>query len=304
MNSETLVILTNFFVEKVGQVRSDALPKFFIILTCIASIFVMNIFLKDFSSRVDAVRAEAFLYEISEENFKKAIENYDIAIAKSPNNYVFRRKVALVLMDYANKVLVKDYSDLTDENEKQEYIRVLGVYGEAAIEESKRASDLAPMIAANWSSRDVIYSDLVRIGFHNYINTATKVSEQTIMRSPNNYNPYINKATHLYLSGDSGGAISYVRQALEINPYNIAALILASEVSLGLQDYVNAKLYLENAHKLLQSLDLTQPEILNLSNQVKESLEYIWSLEVTEPEVEEEVVEIEELDLPDDEISD
>ncbi len=306
MNSETLVIQTNFFVEKVGQVRSDTLPKFFIILVCIASVYGMYALLTDFVSRIDAVKAESILhdmYEPDEAKFQVAMEHYDEAIAKSPNNYVFRRKVSLVLLDYVNKILAPDFANLTEESERQEYVRILGVYGDTAIDQSKKATDLAPMVAVNWNNRDLIYSDLVRIGFQNYMNTAIKVSEQAIMRNPNNYNPYINKATYLYLSGDAGGAISYSRQALEINPYNIAALVLAGEVSLGLQDYVNAKIYLERVYSLLEGLDLRQPEVFNLYEQVERNLEYLWSLEVGEP-VEEIELEEETLVLPDDEISD
>ncbi len=314
MHSESLVIQTNFFVEKIGQVKSDSLPKFFIIFICAVSVFSLYTLLNDFTSRVYAVKAESIIYDasgsISEEAFQRAIENYDEAIARNPKNYVFRRKVSSVLMDYINKVLAKDYSTLSEENEKQEYIRIIGVYGEAAIEEANKATDLAPMVAANWSNRDLVYSDLVRMGFQNYLNTGLKISEQTIMRSPSNYIPYVNKATYLYLSGDSGGAIGYVRQALEINPYNVSALALGSEIAMGMQDYVSAKNYLENAKVLLESMDLNKSEVFNLYEQVEKNLEYIWSLEIggslvkEETETEEEIVEKEELVLPDEEIAD
>ncbi len=286
MHCESLVVQTNFFVEKIGQVKTDSLPKIFIFLVFIGSVFSLYLILNDFTSRVYAVKAETIFNEIDaygdarEEKYKEMLGYYEEAILRNPNNYVLNRRVSLILADYINKILVKNYSDLSDENERQEYIRVVGLYGEAAIDESKKATDLAPMVALNWSVRDLVYSDLVRIGFHNYMNTAVKVSEQSILRNPNNYGSYISKATYLYLSGDMGGSITFVRQALEINPYNVSALVLGGEVSMSLQDYVNAKTYFENAKMLLEELDLTQPQVFNLYEQVKKSLDYIWSLEL------------------------
>ncbi len=308
MSSETLVVQTNFFVERIGLVKNESLPKFFIFFVCFISIFSLYYTFNDFSSRMYAVRAESIMYDLEKERsdqearLQKAIDNYDQAIEKNPNNYVFRRKVSLILMDYVNNVLSKEYSNLTDDAQRQEFIRVVGVYAEASLEESKKATELGPMVAINWSTRDSIYSELVKMGFHNYMNTALKVSEQSILREPNNYNSYINKATYLYIMGDAGGAISEARRALEINPYYIPGLALAGEISMGMQDYANAKTYFENAKILLEEMDFTRPGVVDLYEQVQENLNYLWSLEVEN--IEPEVVEEELSDLPDEEVSD
>jgi hypothetical protein len=298
MYNETLVMQTNFFVEKIGLVKNESLPKVLIFLVCFFSIFSLYYILNDFSSRVHAVKAESIMYDLEqdsqdlEQKLQRAVDNYDQALAKNPNNYVFRRKVSLILMEYVNSVLAQEYANVNDESQRQEFVRVVGVYAEASLEESKRATDLAPMVAVNWSARDRIYSDLVSMGFHNYLDTALKVSEQTILRDPSNYNPYVNRATYLYLLSDAGGAISEARRALEINPYYIPALMLAGEISMGLQDYTNAKTYFENAKMLLEQMDFTRPGVVDLYEQAQKHLDYLWSLEV------------ETSDLPDEEVSD
>lgn len=296
MYSESIVIQTNFFVEKIGLVKNDSLPKFLILLVCISSVLTLYYISNDFLSRVYAVKAEVAMYNINENEelmFQEAIENYDSAIALNPNNYVFRRKVSLVLMDYMNKVLSKEYAGLTEDGQRQEFIRIVGVYAEAITEEARQATDLAPTIAVNWSSRDLVYSELVRMGFHNYVNTAMQVSEQSILRNPNNYNSHGNKATYLYFAGDNVNAMTAARKALEINPYYIPGLVLAGELSMGLQDVPNAKVYFEKAKVLIEELGLDEGELRHLYEQVEKNLEYIWSLSVN-LEVEKEV-EVEEI---------
>ena len=322
--SEVLVIQTNFFVEKIGLERNDSLPKFFILFMCFLSIFLFYNIFNDFSSRIYAVRAESIMYNLEEEDLEireqmlaRATENYHQAIERNPNNYVFRRKIGLIRMDYIDSVLAKRYVDLTDEVERQEFVRVVGVYAEASLEEIRQATELAPMVGINWSTRDLVYSELVKMGFQNYINTALQVSEQTILRQPNNYNPYVNRATYLYLLGDVDGAFASVRRALEINPFYVPGLVLAGEISMGMQDYISAKTYFENAKTILEEMDFRRTGVLNLHEQVQNNLDYLWSLEIEGVEPEEEEVEVEEeileeeteildveLDLPDDEVSD
>ena len=323
--SEVLVIQTNFFVEKIGLEKNESLPKFFILLMCFVSIFLFYHIFNDFSSRIYAVRAESIMYDLDEDMdvevkgrmLQRAIDNYHGAIERNSNNYVLRRKVGIILMDYIDSVLSQEYTGLSDDTERQEFVRVVGVYAEASLEETRQATDLAPMVGINWSTRDLIYSELVKMGFQNYINTALQVSEQTILRQPNNYNPYVNRATYLYLMGDADGAMNSVGRALEINPYYVPGLVLAGEISMGLQNYVNAKTYFENAKTILEEMDLRRTGVLNLYEQVQNNLDYLWSLETesSQPSSEEETVDEitdeeldveqeEDLDLPDDEISD
>lgn len=310
MHSESVVIQTNFFVEKIGLVKNESLPKVLIFLISILSIFAFYVATNDFSSRVDAVRAESILLDLEgEQDFYDAIAYYDRAILKNPKNYVFRRKVAVVLMENVNNVLVPEFANLTEDGQRQEFVRIVGAYAEASKEEAKKATELAPTIAQNWNAKDLIYSDLVRMGFHNYISAAMEVSDQVILLSPKNYNAYVNKATYHYILGDGGSAITQVRKALEINSYHIQALVLAGEISLGLEDLDSAKMYFENSARLLQNLDLNRPEVRNLFENIQRNLEYLWSLEVGqesfEVEIEEkETQEEEELILPDEEISD
>lgn len=298
MHSEILVVQTNFFVEKIGLVKNNSVPQLLTFLVCLGSIIVIYHTINDFSSKIYAVRAESTMKELSgdaqerDEIYNEARSYYTRAIERSPENYTFRRKVSLIFMNYINDVLSEEFANIEEEDQRQDFVRIVSVYAQGATEEIGEATRLAPSLAINWAAKDLIYSDLVKMGFHNYLITALEVSENVILREPNNYNAYLNSATYHYLLGDGDNAISTIRKSLEINSYHVPSLIMAGEISMGLQDYPNAKVYFQKAEILLQELDISRDGINQLYQQVRHNLDYLEGLESGNFEISQEELEI------------
>lgn len=267
-------------VSSTPQVGSS-LYSFNIFLTVLVSIISLGLFgmwtFKGIGS-IQAVRAEAYLarenqkYNVNtelvptieerEEAISTLDKLYTSALSFDRNNPLYNRKKALMLLEKIG-VVAEQFSSVDEEDTEQvdKLVSAVTALKTEAIEYSRKSTDLAPSVYANWLTRTTIYTGLVGIGFNEYISDAQSSLEKAITLNPLNYQLYYSMAQVYIVKGDLDSALKLLTKVLEINPQHIPSILLIADLNKekgNMDIYVS---YLQAAQQILEKEEATDTEI-------------------------------------------
>jgi tetratricopeptide (TPR) repeat protein len=189
-----------------------------------------------------------------------AANDYAKAINLNNENDVLHRRAALVVLQYLD-TLAQKYNKTEVDTEKKKLFDQIATYIEISVEESKKATELAPFVFANWSIRSSVYSQLVGLGLSSYTKSALSALQTAAGLNPLNYEVYYNAAQLYILNNETDTALRTLNQLFSINPDHIPSLILAGEISLKDKDLKQAARYFGDAKKVMDDSKNTTNDI-------------------------------------------
>lgn len=194
-----------------------------------------------------------------------SINLYSKAINLNNGNDVLHRRAAIILSQYLES-LASSYNKTDDEASKKKLFDQIATYVEISVEESKRATDIAPRVYANWGVRGSVYSKLVGLGLNSYTKSALTALQTAATLNPLNYEIYYNAAQLYILNNESDNALRTLNQLFSINSNHIPSLILAGEISAKDKDFKQAQRYFLDAKKVMEGTNSTSNEIYDYVN--------------------------------------
>ncbi|MCA9376832.1 hypothetical protein H6762_01460 [Candidatus Nomurabacteria bacterium] len=312
-DAETFVMQLDLLVEKVGQNKSNLIPKGLAFITALIGVFLLNLNFNSLRANLYALKAEDRIIEVQQDILEadgdrqvdepsnytidqretaltEIIDLYAQATNLQPDNSQFHRRRSLILLDYMNLLVekantisteyVKENGEGSDPQESEDFQQVqaqLTQVIEIAVEETRQATELGPLLFSNWDARGYLYSQLVNLNLTSYVASGIAATDRAVRLNPTNYLSYF-RAAQLYVAGEQlEEAGATVSRALQINPNHIPSLLLATELSIAGEDFDTAKALLERGLQILEAVEATDSEVYTLMEdrlaQVEQAIE-------------------------------
>lgn len=272
-NVERFIIKMDMFVEKYTANRSRTLSTGMTIVV----IFVTGLTLywvgSNFTAAKRTIEAERITAVAREKEIEGKLSDtereevlieasnlYADAVRLNPKNSVSHRRAALIISQYST-LLVADYNETEDADDKEVLFDEISTYIEIMTEESERATDLAPAVYANWETRSSIYTNLISMGLTAFTQTALSTLQQAALLNPLNYDIYYNAAQLYIVDGDVDSALRSLNQVFTINTVHVPSLVLAGELSESDGDLTQAQRYFDSAKDAMEDFGTTDSSI-------------------------------------------
>lgn len=271
--AERFVIKMDMFVEKYSANRSRTLSTgmtIVVIFVAGLSLYWIGANFMASNKTIEAERTTAVAREKElngdlsdierEEVLIEASNLYAEAVRLNPNNAVSHRRAALIISQYST-LLVADYNETEDADDKEELFDEISTYIEIMTEESERATDLAPAVYSNWETRSSIYTNLISMGLTAFTQTALSTLQQAALLNPLNYDIYYNAAQLYIVDGDVDSALRSLNQVFTINTVHVPSLVLAGELSESDGDMTQAERFFDTAKDAMEDFGSTDSSI-------------------------------------------
>lgn len=284
-SAESYKIKMNVLIEKIGDSSSAPLSWGLSVVTVTVGALLMLWWVGHFRAAVNAVIVESKIVSFSEkyagedepeiadvkEDLAEIIDDYSKSVEASSDNYVYRRRRALLIIDYMD-ILVNQINQQAEadgssaeggqvSDEVEALQDELTNTAEIAIEEASEATKSGPNIASNWDVRGLIYSSLVGYGVTSYAEPGLEVIDSAVRLNPSNYLLYY-RGTQMYLAlEDVESAENVIRSGLSLNPNHVPSLLLAGEISISLEKLDQAEQLFTAVQDLLEELEVEDEQL-------------------------------------------
>lgn len=286
-SAESFVMKLDMLVEGSAN-KKNITPLALTVLSLVVGSILIYMMIGPVNALKFALSAESQIVDIQkkiEENpdigrqetilsISEVINKYGEAVNQDPSNYVYRRRAALVMMDYTDNMIVelseqiegqedKDNDGEIDLTEEQQAIRnQISSAIQTAIDQGDRATEENPNIFANWNTRGFVYSRAVGYGYVVYVDPGI----ESILNNAIPLNPLDNiqyfRLAQLYVAKEElNNAVVAINSGLQVNPNHIPTLLLASELAVSVDQFEDALNLLDRTKLILEALELKESEL-------------------------------------------